>query len=83
MSNIIPLSYIGITLVIVCIVLVILLSVLFTLFKANDNLLGKLDMATTMLLRLIMLVGILCVMGFVIILMLEVYKDFNGLLITN
>lgn len=83
MSNIIPLSYIGITLVIVCIVLAILLSVLFTLFKANDNLLGKLDMATTMLLRLIMLVGILCVMGFVIILMLEVYKDFNGLLITN
>ena len=83
MSNIIPLSYIGITLVIVCIVLVILLSVLFTLFKANDNLLGKLDIATTMLLRLIMLVGILCVMGFVIILMLEVYKDFNGLLITN
>ena len=83
MNNIVPLSYIGITLVIVCIVLVILLSVLFTLFKANDNLLGKLDMATTMLLRLIMLVGILCVMGFVIILMLEVYKDFNGLLITN
>ena len=83
MSNIIPLSYIGITLVIVCIVLTILLSVLFTLFKANDNLLRKLDIATTMLLRLIMLVGILCVMGFVIILMLEVYKDFNGLLITN
>ena len=83
MSNIIPLSYIGITLVIVCIVLAILLSVLFTLFKANDNLLGKLDMATTMLLRLIMLVGILCVMGFAIILILEVYKDFNGLLITN
>ena len=83
MNNIVPLSYIGITLVIVCIVLVILLSVLFTLFKANDNLLGKLDMATTMLLRLIMLVGILCVMGFAIILMLEVYKDFNGLLITN
>ena len=83
MNNIVPLSYIGIILVIVCIVLAILLSVLFTLFKANDNLLGKLDMATTMLLRLIMLVGILCVMGFVIILMLEVYKDFNGLLITN
>lgn len=83
MSNIVPLSYIGITLVIVCIVLAIILSVLFTLFKANDNLLGKLDMATIMLLRLIMLVGILCVMGFVIILMLEVYKDFNGLLITN
>ena len=83
MNNIIPLSYIGITLVVVCIILAILLSVLFTLFKANDNLLGKLDMATTMLLRLIMLVGILCIMGFAIILMLEVYKDFNGLLITN